>query len=255
VFNCGMASRELFASELFGHVRGAYTGANVEGRPGRFELAHRGTLCLDEIGEMPLDVQPMLLRALDEGVIYRLGDSQPRKVDVRLVAITNRNLREEVAAGRFRRDLFYRITVTTITIPPLRERAADVDLLIDHFNARLARRHDLRPRRFTPELRGALRNHPWDGNVRELRNLVQSLLLDDTAEPAGLADLPSGFLAPVAAATAETAPPAASATLVDAERQAILNAVARFGGNRSDAARSLGISRSTLYRKLGRFEA
>ena len=123
VFNCGAVSRELVAGELFGHVRGAFTGATSEGRPGRFELAHQGTLCLDEIGELPLDLQPVLLRALEEGVVYRLGDTQPRRVEVRLIAITNRNLRDEVTAGRFRRDLFYRIGVTTLTVPPLRARS------------------------------------------------------------------------------------------------------------------------------------
>ena len=131
--NCGAVSKELVAGELFGHVRGAFTGATTEGRPGRFELAHGGTLCLDEIGEMPLDLQPFLLRALEEGVIYRLGDAQPRRVDVRLLAMTNRNLAEEVQAGRFRRDLYYRIAVTRLHIPLLSERSHDIDLLVEAF--------------------------------------------------------------------------------------------------------------------------
>ena len=138
-FNCGAVARDLLAAELFGHVRGAFTGAASEGRAGRFELAHGGTLCLDEIGELPLDLQPFLLRALEEGVIYRLGDGQPRRVEVRLLAMTNRTLLEEVAAGRFRRDLYHRIGVTRIRPPPLRERHGDLELLVEHFNA-IARR-------------------------------------------------------------------------------------------------------------------
>jgi transcriptional regulator with PAS, ATPase and Fis domain len=250
VFNCGMASRELFAGELFGHVRGAFTGAAAEGRPGRFELAHQGTLCLDEIGEMPLDVQPTLLRALDEGVVYRLGDSQPRRVDVRLIAMTNRNLREEAAAGRFRRDLFYRIGATSITIPPLRVRDGDIEKLVAHFNASLARRHELPPRRFPPEVMAVLRGHSWDGNVRELRNVVQALLLADTEAPVTVAELP-GFLRPVALAPALPQP--LQSRLVDAECEAIGRALAAAEGNHTRAALSLGISRSTLYRKLKQF--
>ncbi len=157
VFNCGAASKDLIGAELFGHVRGAFTGATADGRPGRFELADGGTLCLDEIGELPLELQPLLLRALEEGVIYRLGDTTPRKVAVRLVAMTNRDLRDEVAAGRFRRDLFYRINVTGISVPPLRERNGDVDLLIAHFNTSVAARHGVPPRRFGPELLDATR--------------------------------------------------------------------------------------------------
>ena len=177
VFNCGAASKELLASDLFGHVRGAFTGATSEGRPGRFELAHGGTLCLDEIGEMPLDLKPVLLRVLEEGVVYRLGDTQPRHVDVRLIAITNRNLRAEVEAGRFRRDLFYRINVTALAVPPLRDRGGDVDLLVSHFNRQLAARHGVASRSFGSEAMTALRARSWQGNVRELRNVVENLLL------------------------------------------------------------------------------
>ena len=176
-FNCGAVSRELIGAELFGHVCGAYTGATSEGRPGRFELAHGGTLCLDEVGELPLDVQPLLLRALEEGVIYRLGSPQPRRVDVRLLALTNRALDAEVEAGRFRRDLYYRIAVTRVRIPPLREREGDVDRLADHFNRLLAARHGVAPRRFGAEVRACLRRYHWAGNVRELRNVVEGLLL------------------------------------------------------------------------------
>ena len=160
--------------ELFGYVRGAFTGAATEGRLGRFELAHGGTLCLDEIGELPLDLQPYLLRVLEEGIVYRVGDSEPRHVNVRLIAMTNRNLRDEVAAGRFRQDLYYRIGVTTVRIPPFRERTGDTDLLVPHFNELLSRRHDLTPKQFDAAVLEAFRHHDWPGNVRELRNVIEA---------------------------------------------------------------------------------
>jgi transcriptional regulator of acetoin/glycerol metabolism len=257
-FNCGAVSRELVASELFGHVRGAFTGAVAEGRPGRFELAHQGTLCLDEIGEMPLDLQPVLLRVLEEGVVYRLGDTQPRQVDVRLIAITNRTLRAEVEAGRFRRDLYYRIGVTSLTMPPLRDRIEDIEVLIEHFNRKLSMRHGVPMRRFGPDVIAALRALPWPGNVRELRNVVESLLLTGSGDPATLQDLPPELLAQGAASLARDAAPLAPAEraaglLADAERDTILRAMKAEHGNLASAARSLGISRSTLYRKLGRY--
>lgn len=245
-FNCGAVSKELVASELFGYVRGAFTGAANEGRLGRFELANGGTLCLDEIGELPLDLQPYLLRVLEEGIVYRVGDSEPRHVDVRLIAMTNRNLRDEVAAGRFRQDLYYRISVTTVRIPPLRDRAGDTDLLVPHFNDLLARRHDLAPKRFEPAVMDALRRHSWPGNVRELRNVVESLLLMSDGETVTLADLPPDIVP----APAE---PAAVHRLDQLERQAIEATIAAHTGNLTSAARELGISRTTLYRKMEQY--
>ena len=247
-FNCGAVSRELVAAELFGHVRGAFTGATSEGRSGRFELAHGGTLCLDEIGEMPFDLQPVLLRALEEGVIYRLGDTQPRQVDVRLIAITNRTLRNDVEAGRFRRDLFHRISVTTLTIPPLRDRAEDIGELVEYFNCKLSARHRVPIRQFGPGVMSALRSHPWTGNVRELRNVVESLLLTCTDDLVTLDDLTPELLGQTPAPL-----PRDSASLADAERQMITETLLAKHGNLAGTARSLGISRSTLYRKLGRY--
>ncbi len=242
-FNCGAASRELIAGDLFGHVRGAFTGATNEGRAGRFELAHKGTLCLDEIGELPLDLQSVLLRVLEEGVVYRLGDTQPRRVDVRLIAITNRNLVDEVAAGRFRRDLYYRIGVTTLTIPPLRDRGDDVVQLAQHFNTQLALQHDVEPRPLPPAFLDRLRIAAWPGNVRELRNVMEDLLLtgherETEAGPVRLPDSPK----PDA--------PKPGATLKDAERDMVIHAMREAHGNIARAARSLRVSRSTLYRKL-----
>jgi transcriptional regulator of acetoin/glycerol metabolism len=278
VFNCGAVTKDLVAAELFGHVRGAFTGATDEGRAGRFELAHGGVLCLDEIGEMPLDVQPFLLRALEEGVIYRVGDTRPRQVDVRLVSMTNRRLQDDVASGRFRRDLFYRIGVTRLHIPPLRERGADIVLLADHFVRKLAAKHGIPPRGFDEAARAALMRHDWPGNARELRNLVESLLLM-TEAPEITAEHVAAVLtvdppAPSAAATAlsttpgtppgtppwtppgmppGTPPGTPPATLEVTERAAITRALADTGHNVAEAARLLGISRSTLYRKAQRY--
>jgi sigma-54 dependent transcriptional regulator, acetoin dehydrogenase operon transcriptional activator AcoR len=259
VFNCGAVVKDLLASELFGYVRGAFTGATAGGALGRFEQAHGGTLCLDEIGEMPLDLQSFLLRVLEEGVIYRLGSGQPRQVDVRLVAMTNRHLLDEVAAGRFRRDLYHRLSVTRIAPPPLRERQGDVDLLVDHFNRQLAGRHGVAERHFGEAVMTMLRDYAWPGNVRELRNMVESLLL--------MSDRPA-VTEEEAAALLEHAAPAhdtpglalaeghdgdAGASLEGAERAAITQAMRHCHGNLAEAARSLRISRSTLYRKMERY--
>jgi sigma-54 dependent transcriptional regulator, acetoin dehydrogenase operon transcriptional activator AcoR len=249
-YNCGAASKELIGSELFGHVHGAFTGATAEGRPGRFELAHGGTLCLDEIGELPLELQPVLLRALEEGVVYRLGDTQPRRVDVRLLAMTNRNLHDEVKSGRFRGDLYYRISVTRIRIPPLRERDIDIDLLVEHFNRRLALRHAVPLRRLNPEVMAVLRAYSWPGNVREMRNIIENLLLTSREEKVELDELPAELLAETAAASMAEPVLLQSTSLEETERAAIARAVHGAHGNLAQAARSLGVSRSTLYRKL-----
>ncbi len=244
MFNCGAATKELIAGELFGHVRGAFTGAMQEGRAGRFELAHGGILCLDEIGELPLDMQPVLLRALEEGVVYRLGDPTPRRVDIRLIAMTNRNLREEVRAGRFRADLFYRIGVTVIEIPPLRARDGDIQHLLAHYNRTLAAKHEVEPLKISPEALAALSGYAWPGNVRELRNLVEGLLLTCPGSEIHAADLPPEIVG--------LAPEDVPLRLEDVDRQTIRRAIATSGGNLSEAARKLGIARSTLHRRIGR---
>jgi sigma-54 dependent transcriptional regulator, acetoin dehydrogenase operon transcriptional activator AcoR len=251
-FNCGATSRELIASELFGHVRGAYTGATNEGRAGRFELAHGGTLCLDEIGELPLELQPVLLRCLEEGVVCRLGEAKPRRVDVRLLAMTNRDLLKDVEAGRFRRDLYHRICVTSIRVPPLREREADIELLTEHFNHSLAERHGISSRRFGPEVMAMLRAYAWPGNVRELRNVVESLLLTSNENVVDRAELPEELRSELAHG-ADISAAAVATSLEEAERLAIVRAVKTMHGNLAQAARSLGVSRSTLYRKVERY--
>ncbi|MBY6261206.1 sigma-54-dependent Fis family transcriptional regulator [Azospirillum sp. 412522] len=265
-FNCGAVSREMLGSELFGYVRGAFTGAAAEGRIGRFELADGGTLCLDEIGELPLDLQPYLLRVLEEGVLYRIGDNVPRRVSVRLLAMTNRNLRQEVAAGRFRRDLYHRLAVTALRVPALRDRHGDVPRLISHFNGLLADRHGRPPVRFTAAALDLLQRYDWPGNVRELRNVVERAVLLSTGGSIDVGDLPDELRDACACATAEgwpllgsplppaiaaAPPPSSSAmSLTVTEQRTIEDVIAATGGNLSDAAAVLGISRSTLYRKL-----
>ena len=257
--NCGAITRELFGSELFGHVAGAFTGASRDGKPGVFEQANGGVLSLDEIGEMPLEIQPFLLRVLEERVVHRIGDSRPRPVDVRLVASTNRDLRHEVEAGRFRRDLYYRISTVTIHVPPLRERGDDVPLLVEHFNGKIAARTGSPPLEFTNEALDALSAHRWPGNVRELKNLVERLHVLARCDVIGLDDLPREIRLATEQRTTEPAqrPPAAPDTPVlsieDAERQAIKAALQAESGNLSRTAQRLGISRPTLYRKLDHF--
>jgi DNA-binding NtrC family response regulator len=256
-FNCAATSKELVGDELFGHVRGAFTGATPEGRAGRFELADGGTLCLDEIGDMPLALQPVLLRALEEGVIYRLGDSRPRHVNVRLLALTNRNLLGEVEAGRFRRDLYHRISVTRLRVPPLRERDVDIELLAERFLRQLAERHGVREKHFGAGVMALLKTYRWPGNVRELRNVIESLVLTCAENEVAIEDLPSEILeaSPAAAATNAATSPIApeAASLDDFEHLAIKRALEISHGNLTQAARALGISRSTLYRKVQRY--
>ena len=254
-FNCGATTKELIGSELFGHVRGAYTGATAEGRAGRFELAHGGTLCLDEIGELPLELQPVLLRALEDGLVCRLGDTKPRRVDVRLLAMTNRDLLKEVESGRFRRDLYHRICVTSVHVPPLRERDDDIGLLTAHFNRVLAARHNIASRSFGRDVLTMLRAYSWPGNVRELRNVVENLLLTSSDFVVDSDELPDEIRNSVGAAGSppEAAVAASATSLEDAERLAIVRAVKCAHGNLAQAARALGVSRSTLYRKVERY--
>jgi DNA-binding NtrC family response regulator len=206
---------------------------------------------------MPLALQPVLLRALEEDVIHRLGDSRPRHVNVRLLALTNRNLLEEVEAGRFRRDLYHRISVTRLRIPPLRERGADIELLAERFNRQLAQRHGVAEKHFGAEVVALLKAYRWPGNVRELRNVVESLVLTCAEAEVAIEDLPAEILA--ASPAANTAPAATSpiapevASLDDFEHLAIKRALESSQGNLTQAARALGISRSTLYRKVQRY--
>ncbi|QTL02227.1 sigma-54-dependent Fis family transcriptional regulator [Aquabacter sp. L1I39] len=246
--NCGGLPRELIASELFGYEKGAFTGADAAGKQGKVEAANGGLLCLDEIGEMPLELQSYLLRVLEDGVVYRVGGHAGRRVDLRLVSMTNRDLSGEVAAGRFRKDLFYRIAALRLRIPPLREREGDVLLLLDHFGALAAARAKLPPPRFTQAAREALAAYGWPGNVRELRNMVDMLVAMKRGEgEVDMVDLPPEV-------REEPARTIGVGDLKAVEEAAIRSAVDACGGNLSRAARRLGIARSTLYMRLAALE-
>ena len=248
--NCAAIPDSLLESELFGHERGAFTGA-VKRKPGRAELADGGTLFLDEIGDVPAAIQAKLLRLLQEKEIQPLGAEQTRKVDVRFVAATHRDLAALVAEGRFREDLFYRLNVLPIELPALRDRRDDIPLLARHFCEVLSTRHGMGERTFDESALGALRAQPWPGNVRELSSFVERLLILCPAERIGKVDVEQEL-------SRTSATPGGivdgDATLDErrrgAERTALRDALDRARGNRSLAARLLGISRRTLYNKL-----
>ena len=261
--NCAAVSPELIESELFGHVRGAFTGASGQ-RDGLFYYARGGTLFLDEVGELPLPMQAKLLRVLEEHKIRPVGSEQELTVDVRVVAATNRNLEDEVGAGRFRQDLLFRLDVVKLTLPPLRERAEDIPELIVHFVHQLATRLGLPAMDFTPAVVAGLQRYHWPGNVRELRNLVERTLIlggvpDDfpglaagAGAPHPLAASGQPGTAPWPAAPAGASPGLpndADLPLETVEKRHILNTLARVGGNKSEAARRLGVSRKTLERR------
>jgi two-component system, NtrC family, response regulator HydG len=249
--NCAAVTESLAESELFGHEKGAFTGA-VQRRKGKMELAHGGTLFLDEVGDLSPGLQTKLLRALQERVVERVGGSEPIAVDVRIVAATNRDLETLIREGRFREDLYYRLRVVTIDVPPLRDRVDDVPVLARHFLAELAARHGYAA---PPDLgRGvmdALRAHGWPGNVRELQNLIEELVITGAGERIQLRDLPHHLH--------RSTPNGADGHLLDGthsldeiERAAIQRTMARTHGNKAEAARILGIGLKTLYRKLDR---
>lgn len=255
--NCGAISTELFGSELFGHVAGAFTGATREGKAGKLEQADGGVLCLDEIGEMPLELQPYLLRVLEQRAVYRIGCSRRRQVDVQLVAMTNRDLSQEVELGRFRRDLYFRIGTVAIDVPPLRARPSDIPLLAEHFNAMAAERLGREPLDLPDAIMERLSAYRWPGNVREMRNVFERVYLMAQGTAISEADLPAALRreaaqTPAAPDGAEPkAPePAEPESLSDVEARAIRRALVSEEGNLTRVAAVLGVSRPTLYRKL-----
>lgn len=331
--NCAAIPETLLESELFGHVRGAFTGATSD-RQGFFEVAHQGTLFLDEIGDMPLSIQAKVLRVLENGEFSPLGSSEIRRVDVRLIAATNRDLERAVQEGTFRQDLYYRLNAVRIHLPPLRERPEDIPVLVEYFAARTCERLGITFEGIAPEALELLQHYPWPGNVRELRNLIETLITLErgayiTAEMVqrylprvspGQSGVPEPVpveraIVAVGRARGEAAPPAAFDTVLlyrvlldmrselaevrralqlllpsvealreqlaaleehlgqrqegadegirlrdeadfrldDIERRLIIAALKRFGGNRRQAARALGISERTLYRKLAQY--
>ncbi|RMH37009.1 MAG: sigma-54-dependent Fis family transcriptional regulator [Deltaproteobacteria bacterium] len=251
--NCAAIAETLLESELFGHERGAFTGA-VRQKLGRFELADRGTLFLDEIGDITPAMQVKLLRALQEKEFERVGGERTVRVDVRIVAATNKDLRAEVDAGRFREDLFYRLNVVPIHVPPLRERRDDIPLLVEHFIAKLAPRTNPRVRAIADDALGRMMAYRWPGNVRELENAVEQALVFAEGDAISVAALPA-FLQSAGDGDRLDVPEKMSLPeiLEDLERQLILKAYAKAKGVKTETARLLGIKTSALYYKLDKY--
>jgi len=256
--NCAMFTSDLLASELFGHVRGAFTGA-VRDRPGLFKLADNGSIFLDEVGEIPVDIQARMLRVLQERAFVPLGGSTPQKVDVRVISATNKALREEVDAGQFREDLMYRIRVVVLRLPPLRERLGDIEALtwrfISEFNERGLRKVD----GIESHAMDALLCCPWPGNIRELRNNIEQafaigegpvLRLDDLTTEVRSGDFSTKTSSNPTASAGPSPPPAEHLTVADLERERIVEALRKARGRKGQAAQLLGWSRSTLWRRL-----
>ena len=250
--NCAALSENILESELFGHIRGAFTGADRE-RKGWFEHANGGTLFLDEVGDIPLSTQVKLLRALESGEIVRVGTNEPVKVNVRLISATNRDLAEAISSGQFRQDLFHRLKVVSVKLPPLRSRKEDIPLLIDYFLKEFAATHEKPVPSVTPAVRKALAAYSWPGNVRELRNVIESMVVIDCDGVLDVDDLTDD----IQAAAVESVDGGLSGgthlvgnSLEAIEKFYILETLKQTEGNRQEAASILGIGERTLYRKI-----
>ncbi|MDD3997976.1 MAG: sigma-54 dependent transcriptional regulator, partial [Sphaerochaetaceae bacterium] len=248
--SCASFAETLLEDELFGHEKGAFSGA-VSSRKGRFELADGGTLFLDEIGEINQSTQVKLLRVLQERTFERLGSEKTIQVDVRLVAATNRNLKEEVERGRFREDLYYRLNVVHIEVPPLSERKEDIPLLMAHFLELYNERNNRKIEGFSQRSRAAMLSYDWPGNIRELGNCVESAVVLATNKIIDIEDLPAQIRN---AAGEERIVLTVGSTVAQAEKELILATLASCGGNKSKAAETLGLARKTLHRKLQEYE-
>ncbi|MFO0909771.1 MAG: sigma-54 dependent transcriptional regulator [Isosphaeraceae bacterium] len=250
--NCAALSENILESELFGHIKGAFTGADRE-RKGWFEHSNGGTLFLDEVGDIPLPTQVKLLRAIESGEIVRVGTNEPIKVNVRLISATNRDLVEAIGNGSFRQDLYHRLKVISVKLPPLRERREDIPLLLEYFLKEFNASHGKSVKSITPTVRKALMSHVWPGNVRELRNVIESMVVIDSDGILDVDDLTEDLQA-VAPTTSEVVT-SDSARLVgrsleEVERYYIAQTLRQTNGNREEAARLLGIGERTLYRKI-----
>ncbi|MBI4230027.1 MAG: sigma 54-interacting transcriptional regulator [Planctomycetes bacterium] len=252
VVSCGAIVPDLIEGELFGHVRGAFTGA-VEDRAGRFEAASGGTLFLDEVGDLPAPCQATLLRALEHACIRRVGDTAERPVDVRLVSASRNDLLAAVKEGRFREDLFYRLHVLSVTLPPLRERPEDVGPLAEHFLRLLAAEIGRPVPALEPSALERLRRHPWPGNVRELRNVLERVLVESPRRSLRGADFPDALLVPPSPDALGPQDLPGSWKMEDLESWHLSRALAAAGGNKAKAAQMLGIDRSTLYAKMKKY--
>ena len=251
--NLGGISQSLFESEMFGHKKGAFTDASAD-RIGRFELANKGTIFLDEIGDLDLSCQVKLLRVLQDQTFEVLGDSRPRKVDVRVVSATNADLRKMVSEHTFREDLFYRINLITVTLPALRERREDIPLLARHFADRQASANGLPRTEFSADALNFLSRSPYSGNIRELKNLVERTILVSGKQTLDAADFESQYQRHDEPAKAAEGTSFAGMTLDEIERQTILQTLEQHKGNLSQVALALGISRAALYRRLEKYK-
>jgi len=250
--NCAALSEGLIESELFGHVKGAFTGA-VAHKEGRIVYADHGTLFLDEVGDMPLATQAKLLRVIETREVQPVGGNQLQKVDLRLLAATNRDLKQMVKEGKFREDLMYRLAVVSIELPPLRERKSDIPLLIDHYVGELAAAHQRSVRGITPEARSVLLRYDWPGNVRELRNALENMVLLARGEVLGVEDIPETVKGAPAGAAGSGGYELAGRSMEEVERALIAANLALLGGNREKTAKVLGMGERTLYRKIKQY--
>ncbi len=251
--NCAALPENLAESELFGHRRGAFTGATGDQR-GRIQAAHGGTLFLDEVGELPLGIQAKLLRFLEGGEVQPIGQPQPERVDVRVVAATNRDLFAEVQAGRFREDLFYRLNVVPLHLPPLRERGRDLELLVQRLTARLAMAHRLDAPRYSLGAMEALQRYRWPGNVRELRNVCERMVILFPGRTIHPENLPAEIRhSQPSVQEGDFILPDSGVHLDSLERDLIRQALQRTHGNQSKAARLLGLSRGTLIYRMKKY--
>ena len=250
--NCAAVPAELIESELFGHERGSFTGA-AQRHTGKFEQAHRGTLFLDEIGDMPAAMQAKLLRVLEEGEVERIGSGKPTTVDVRVVVATHRNLEQLVESGGFRRDLYHRVVVFPVELPPLRKRSEDLPALVEHFARQVSAQNGWKPVPFTADAIEALKQYGWPGNIRELRNVVERLLLlagaEVDAEAVTLALPASHSAAKTASETSADATGPLSERVMAFERATMLSELERHNRNVTQTAKALGLERSHLYKK------
>ena len=253
--NCAAIPEELIESELFGHERGAFTGA-TEKQVGKFEQADKGTIFLDEVGDMSPKTQAKVLRVLQEQEVERLGSARTIKVDVRVVAATNKDLEEAIGSGEFREDLYFRLNVIPIVVPPLRERVEDIPRLVEHFAQRSFEEHNLRPREFEPAVIDALRRHPWRGNIRELRNTVERMLIMAAGESVTVADLPAEVRGEGGGAASATGAPKTGtlrAFKETAERAFLVERLRALNWNISKTAEALDTPRSNLYKKMEQY--
>ncbi len=264
--NCAAIPEELIESELFGHEKGSFTGA-TEKQIGKFEQADRGTIFLDEIGDMSQKTQAKVLRVLQEGEVERLGSARTIKVDVRVIAATNKNLEEEIDRGRFREDLYFRLAVIPVYVPPLRERPEDIPLLVRHFMDAFSRENNVRPKRITQAALETMQRYRWKGNIRELRNTVERVIIMTAGDTVDVADLPETVRSPsnaaAAAGLAAPKPPsdsegAKAGTLREfkenAERAFLVGKLRENGWNISKTAEVIGTPRSNLYKKLEQYQ-